>query len=105
MKRVGFGALVLAAAIAASGCTEPFEGKSGEELYDQACAQCHSGDLSGGTGPAIGAETNADVVLSDAQIIGVIEVGPGSMPGFGDRLTPEQIRSLVDFIRTAQRDG
>lgn len=105
MKRIIGGLAALAVVVVVSGCTDPFEGKSGEDLYRQACAQCHSGDLSGGTGPAIGTGTNADVELSDAQIFGVIEVGPGSMPGFEDRLTSEQIQSLVDYLRSVQRGG
>jgi mono/diheme cytochrome c family protein len=99
-------AACIAAAVLTLGltaCTDPFAGKTGEALYGQACAQCHGGDLSGGTGPDIGAGSNTDLNLSDRQLAGVIEVGPGSMPGFGDRLTPEQVDSLVTYVRSAQR--
>jgi mono/diheme cytochrome c family protein len=96
---VAAGALVVALAA----CTAPFAGKTGDALYHQACAQCHGRDLSGGTGPAIGPGSNTDLNLSDRQIAGVIEVGPGSMPGFGDRLTLEQVDSLVTYVRSVQQ--
>ena len=80
------------------------EGLLGKELYEQSCATCHRADGTGGTGPAVGAGSNA-VQLTDEQIAGVIRVGPGVMPGFS-RLTDEQVTSLVDYIRELQgEDG
>ena len=84
-------------------CGDPLEGKFGEELYLQTCAHCHNFDLSGGTGPAIGPGSNADLGLSDAQIREVIKVGPGAMPGYEDRITEAQIDSLVGYLRLVQR--
>jgi mono/diheme cytochrome c family protein len=105
MKRVA--ALVVAAALCA-GCGPKAEGKTGAELYEVSCAGCHGPDLSGsggvGIGRDIGPGSNADIALSDEQIAGVIEVGPGSMPSFGRSLDDEQIASLVAYIRSVQ-DG
>jgi mono/diheme cytochrome c family protein len=95
--------VALALSMALTACTDPFQGKSGQQLFDQACAHCHGRDLSGGTGPDIGPGSDADLGLSDDQITGVIEVGPGSMPGYGDRLSDEQIDSLVVYLRSVQR--
>lgn len=105
MKRTAVWVAVAALALALCACSDPFDDKTGEALYDQACAQCHSRDLSGATGPAIGPGSNTDTDLSDVQIAGAIEVGPGSMPGYGDRLTDEQVASLVEYIRSVQRGG
>ncbi len=93
--------VVLVLPIVVAACSDPLEGKFGEELYRAACAQCHGVDLSGGSGPAIGEGSNADVGLSDTQIGNVIKVGPGAMPGFDDRLTDAQIDSLVAYLRLA----
>ena len=95
--------VVLVLAIVVGACSDPLEGKFGEELYGRACAQCHGADLSGAAGPPIGPGSNADVALSDAQVSNVIKVGPGAMPGFDDRLTDAQIDSLVAYLRLEHR--
>lgn len=41
--------------------------------------------------------------LTDAQIAGVISVGPGAMPSFARNLTDEQVESLIDYLREQQR--
>ena len=95
--------IALALVIVVTACNDPLEGKGGEELYRETCAHCHGVDLSGGIGPAIGQGSNADVELTDTQIRNVIKIGPGSMPGFDDRLSEGQIDSLVAYLRLVQR--
>ncbi|MCH8899647.1 MAG: cytochrome c [Acidobacteria bacterium] len=99
--KVKRGALLLVLLVAAliAGCSDRLEGKHGEELYRVGCAQCHGADLTGGLGPPIDAGSNADIGLSDEQVVDVIRVGPGAMPGFDRRLTEEQIESLVVYLR------
>jgi mono/diheme cytochrome c family protein len=95
--------LVLALALAGAGCGESLEGKFGDELFRAGCARCHADDGSGGIGPAIGRpDSDAALVLTDEQIRGSIRVGPGRMPSF-DRLTEEQLDSLVDHVRALQQ--
>lgn len=89
--------MVVAAALLA-GCSGSTEGLLGQELYNKSCEPCHGED--GRRGKQIGAGSAA-VNLSDDQIRGAIEVGPGSMPGF-PRLSPEQLDSLVVFVRELQ---
>ncbi len=101
MKR-GALVLVLLVAVLIAGCSDRLEGKHGEELYRVGCAQCHGADLTGGLGPPIDAGSNADIGLSDEQVVNVIRVGPGAMPGFDRRLTEEQIESLVVYLRVRQ---
>lgn len=86
------------------GCSDPTEGRFGEDLYQVGCAGCHGADLTGGIGPALGPGSNAAQQLTDEQIAGAIAVGPGAMPGFATRLTTDQIDSLVLYLRTEQ-DG
>lgn len=93
--------LIAAGAVIIAGCADDTAGKFGQELFEQTCAVCHGADASGTPGrPAIGAGSNA-VQLSDEQIRGVMEVGPGVMPSFR-RLTSDQIDSLIEYLRILQ---
>ena len=88
-----------AALLFLSGCAVPSENLKGEDLYVRSCATCHGIQGDGGIGLDIGTGSNTDLNLTDEQIAGVITVGPGNMPGF-PRLTPEQVNSLVVYIRS-----
>ena len=92
--------LLAGAALILSACSADTSGKFGQELFEQTCAVCHGDDGAGLSGPAIGAGSDA-IELTDDQIYGVMEVGPGTMPSFR-RLTAEQLDSLVEYVRTLQ---
>lgn len=92
-------AAILVAALVTAGCSGSVRDLYGEDLYVHSCAVCHGLDGSGGIGFDIGPGSNTDLNLTDEQIAGVITVGPGNMPGFG-QLTPEQVASLVDYVRS-----
>lgn len=102
-------ALALAAAVTIgtallAGCSGSTEGLFGRELYDKTCEACHGSAGEGSSaGSALGGGSAA-VDLADLQIRGAIEVGPGSMPGYR-RFTPEQLDSLVAFVRELQADS
>jgi mono/diheme cytochrome c family protein len=100
--RTAFGVVALASALLLGACSNPTEGKFGEELFQAACARCHADDGSGGRGPALGPGSDAATMLTDDQIRGVIRVGPGVMPAW-PRLTDEQVDSLVVYLRLLQR--
>jgi len=95
--------LVVVALIAllTAGCATSEQNLYGRDLFDRSCAVCHGVDGSGGIGLDIGPGSNAALNLTDEQIAGVITVGPGNMPGFS-RLTPEQVRSLVEYVRSLE---
>ncbi len=80
------------------------EGLSGEELIDQVCSRCHGSDLGGGIGPALGPGSNAATNLTDEQIAGVLEVGPGAMPSF-KQLSDEQVAGVIASLRQFQIGG
>jgi len=95
--------LLVGASLLLAACTADTTGKFGQELFEQTCAVCHGADGAGTPGrPAIGAGSDA-VELTDEQIRGVMNVGPGAMPSFR-RLTREQIDSLVEYVRLLQED-
>jgi mono/diheme cytochrome c family protein len=71
-----------------------------EGLYRRHCARCHGLD---GTGNprAVGRQPGLDLTRPEVLDIGRDEIrrriveGEGTMPAFGDKLTPEQIDRLV----------
>jgi mono/diheme cytochrome c family protein len=78
-----------------------------QALYSQQCAMCH-GSGGAGDGPAAAAFnpkpssfTDAEFQESrtDEQLTAGISDGKGTMPGYKDRLSAEQIKSLVSYIR------
>ena len=97
MWRALFG--LLTCLVFLSGCAAAEDDLFGKDLYDRSCAACHGIDGSGGIGNEIDGGSNTDLNLTDEQIAGVITVGPGNMPGF-PRLSPEQIDSLVQYVRS-----
>jgi mono/diheme cytochrome c family protein len=94
-------AVLAVVGVVLGGCATDLSGLSGGALYDAACAHCHGGDLGGGIGPSLGPGSGA-VALTDGQLDSVIRIGPGAMPGYGDRLTTAQIESLVSYLRERQ---
>lgn len=86
-----------------SACTAaPADDASGQEIYGQLCASCHSRDLSGGVGPPLGPGSPA-VELPDDLMAATIRQGKGSrMPAFSRTLSDSQIDRLVEFIRERQ---
>lgn len=77
---------------------------SGRALYNQNCARCHGGN--GCSQTALGRKleaadlTSGDVQdMDDAKITRVIKNGRTGMPGFGKKLTADQISAIVTYVR------
>ncbi len=73
-------------------------------LYKSKCAACHgadgSGDTSVGKSLKIRDLHSADVQKqTDAQLTEIISAGKSPMPGYKDKLTADQIKQLVAYIR------
>jgi len=103
VRRVPSAALALAAVtlVGAVAC-RPADG-SPRGLYRQHCARCHGLDGSGNP-RAVDAKPGLDLTTSKllaagerAEVVRRIAEGEGTMPAFGDKLTPEQIEALVDL--------
>lgn len=91
--------------LALAGCTQPTGPElpiSGEQLYNQYCARCHGVD-GVPTAEAPTASSFADPVvverLSDETMKGVIRMGRGQMPGFGDRFTDATLQVFIAYVR------
>jgi cytochrome c6 len=82
----------------------------GAAAYKSKCAGCHSADGSG-SGPAGKAMHlrdlgSADVQKqTDAELIAITSNGKGTMPGYKGKLTDDQIKQVVAFIRTLAKKG
>jgi len=68
------------------------------QLYSANCAICHGANREGGTGPAVTEAALANWSIS--QITDFInEGGEGGMPSFSEKMSPEQISSLANFLK------
>ena len=72
----------------------------GAQVFAANCASCHGADGGGGTGPQLaGGEAAKRFPDVDDQIAFVTK-GSGAMPSFAGRLSPAQIREVVEYTRT-----
>jgi len=67
-----------------------------ETSAEQSCTDCHGAQGEGGFGPAF---TQLFNQKTDWQMMHTILNGRGSMPGWGDRLTDEQLKDLFAYLR------
>lgn len=88
-------------AVALVACNGPDEAATGEEIYLEVCSRCHSADMSGGVGPALGPGSNA-AEQSDEYLVTTISAGRGRMPSFRQTLSEEQIDRVVGYLREQQ---
>ncbi len=105
----GLVALTLAAGTAAA--QTPAAAPDGAQLYARNCASCH-----GATGAPSAAMLRSMTALpdfsnartlagkADSTLVNVVTNGKGrAMPAYRTRLTPEQVRAIVAYLRTLSR--
>jgi cytochrome c6 len=73
-------------------------------LYKAKCASCHAADGTGNTpvGTKLGVKSFSDPEVAkntDAQWIDATKKGKGKMPAYDGKLTDDQIKQLVQYIR------
>jgi mono/diheme cytochrome c family protein len=66
----------------------------GAAVYADNCSGCHSADGSGGQGPNITAQTDAQHVADQ------VENGGTAMPAFDGSLTSEQVDAVAEYVTT-----
>ena len=73
-------------------------------LYKTKCAMCHAADGSGSV--PMGQKTGAHDFrspeiqkMTDAQLIDITTKGKAKMPGYDKKLTADEIKDLVAYIR------
>jgi mono/diheme cytochrome c family protein len=94
--------------LAACIVTPAFAQNSGADTYKAKCAMCHGADGLGATpaGKALKAVPFNDpavVKAPDAELIADVKNGKGKMTPNVAKLTDDQIKSVVAFIRTFQK--
>lgn len=102
------------AMLAIAALTSPLASQQPTEpaaVYARQCASCHG--ATGAPNPAMVRSLGAMPDFSDARVmaafpdsvlIAVVTAGKGrSMPAYRTRLTPDQVRALVAYVRTLSR--
>ena len=104
MKKNGLSVFAFAAALAVVLSIPPSAraDDASAALYKSKCAMCHGADGAKAAGHDL---SGADVQKkSDADLNAVITDGkPPKMPKYGEKLKPEEIKGLVDYIRTLKK--
>jgi mono/diheme cytochrome c family protein len=101
--QVGIGAVAL---ILVSVLYVPVRADTGaENIYKAKCAACHGPDGSGDTavGKKLGAHDfrSAEVQkMSDAELNEMLAKGKNKMPAYEKSLKPDEIKGLVNYIRS-----
>jgi mono/diheme cytochrome c family protein len=103
-RMAGIGLLVVIAGWAAA----PVRGDDAASVYKAKCAGCHAADGSGSTSAGkalkVGDLRTDDVQKkTDAQLIEITTAGKNKMPAFKDKLTADQIKQLVAYIRELKK--
>lgn len=82
-----------------------FAADSGADTFKTKCAMCHGEDGKANTpaGKAFKAVSLRDPMVvnsSDEELITIVKNGKNKMPVFKDKLTEDQIKAVVAYIRT-----
>ena len=99
--RMGLVAL-LAGGVMAS-LSSPAVAQDAAATYKAKCVACHGADGKGGkmgTRDFGSAEVKAE---TDAQLTEIITKGKGKMPAYGGKLTDDEIKGLVTYVRSLSK--
>jgi mono/diheme cytochrome c family protein len=94
--------------LAASIASPAFAQGTGPATYKAKCAMCHGADGLAATPMAknlkvLSFKDPAMVKASDAQLIASTKNGKNKMPAYSGKLTDDQIKDVVAYIRTLQK--
>ena len=85
-----------------------FAQNGGADTYKSKCAPCHGADGQAATpaGKMLKAASFKDpaiVKAPDAELIAIVKSGKNKMPSFAGKLSDDQIKAAVAYIRTLQK--
>ncbi len=85
-----------------------FAQNDGADIFKSKCAPCHGADGMAATpaGKALKAASFKDpaiVKTPDADLIAIVKSGKNKMPSFTGKLSDDQIKATVNYIRTLQK--
>ena len=84
-----------------------------KKVFGYDCAMCH-GEHGDGKGDLVGSmglkmkdwnDPSALAGITDGEMFDIIAKGKGKMVGEGDRVPPEKIWQLVDYVKTFSKKG
>lgn len=96
MKALRAAALALAFVAACSARADDLGRKVFTEIAQPSCKLCHRLEAAGATG-TLGPSLD-ELQPDKARALEAIRKGVGVMPPFADKLTPEQIEAVADYV-------
>ncbi len=100
--------LAVILSLAASVSLPALAQNSGADIFKVKCQMCHGPDGTANTpaGHAIKAASfkiPSIIQTPDADLIAIVKNGKGKMPAFAGKLTDDQIKAAVAYIRILQK--
>lgn len=74
--------------------------KTGQQLFESKCKRCHGKDGAKGW---FGAKNLQLSVLNDAMLFQTISDGKSAMPSWKKKLSPTEIKTIIDYIKTLRK--
>ena len=105
MKLVQSGIITLATALVLGVASNAYAQDDTAVLYKSKCQVCHGADGKGDTAMgkkfAIKDFHSPEVAkMSDAELFDITKKGKEKMPPYNNRLTDDQIKSLIKYVRS-----
>jgi len=99
--RIGLSLVLIVVALTGS---VPMFAADGAALYKSKCAMCHGPDGTGNTpmGKTLKVKSLASPEVqkqTDAELEKIISGGKGKMPAFAGKLSADELKAVVQFIR------
>ena len=98
---MGIGGVLLGSAIVASA------DETGKKVYQRDCQSCHGADGTGNPQIAKALQVSIPSVTAaalkqkdDAELLRLIAEGKGKMPGYAKKLSAEEQRQVLDYMKT-----
>ena len=81
---------------------------AGADIFKLRCAMCHGADGTANTpaGKVFKAASFKDpaiIKIPDEERAAIVKKGKNKMPSFADKLTDEQIKSVLEYIHTLEK--
>lgn len=89
---------------AADGSVDPVL-ELGREVWGDQCSRCHGSDGGGRSGPRLNGGRVIERFPDPADQVDLVVQGRGGMPGFGERLSAEEIDAVVAYTREVLVDA
>ena len=77
----------------------------GREVWGDHCSRCHGSDGGGRSGPRLNSGRVVERFPDVADQVDLIVQGRGGMPGFGERLSADEIDAVVAYTRDVLVDA